>query len=764
MNNGNMNSVPLPSIASGEHDCLMTEVQIRSTSTSSKKHKHPKNWLKAHLCQNKFTFGLCLSLLLAIAIVISLLFLYVLHRRVRSERELCLTPECISLAADTYNAMDITVDPCEDFYQFACGNWDKTHPIPEGRNVRSSFESFVNDVVDLYRELLRKPILDTEPDAVKKLKTFYQACVSPERDSPAIENTTYHLLMQHLERFGGFPPLHGERWQSKLSLERLLALLHLEFNTEPLFELKVAADDMNNTQHIILLNHPSLFLQASAAYESQEEIDAYLKFMVSVATSLGVERTQARNEMERILNLEIALANIRDDQPSNTVMDFYKKISVGELQNIVPSINWTLYFHIVFNEYILLDEPIVVLYADKYIGALESLIRQFDTRALTSYCLWRVIASLVPDLSKSFREAHYELVRLTQGAAPHGIGSHCLLNRADEAFAQPMTYLYLKSQSDDSIREELQELILNIRSTFYETIKRNSWMTNDTKKVALAKAQLMSEFIAYPLETLNKTYLNLSHAHLNISFDNHLNNVINLLGNEVRKNLALFRKPVDKKQWMTSSAQVNALYDSNRNAIIIPVGMTRPFLYNSKFPHFVIYGRIGMVIAHEIIHGFDTNGRYFDEHGNLFQWWNNETDATYRETERCIVEQYSNYTYEQVNMTLNGNTTRSENIADIAGTDLAFLAYKQWLKVHGDERRLPLLDKYTSEQMFFIAFSQIWCGNYLNERLRKDIRDMIHTPFRYRMIGSLHSSHHFSQTFQCNPNAKMNRQIKCTVF
>ncbi|CAF1556263.1 unnamed protein product, partial [Rotaria sordida] len=117
---------------------------------------------------------------------------------------------------------------------------------------------------------------------------------------------------------------------------------------------------------------------------------------------------------------------------------------VGELQNIVPSINWTLYFHIVFNEYILLDEPIVVLYADKYIGALESLIRQFDTRALTSYCLWRVIASLVPDLSKSFREAHYELVRLTQGAAPHGIGSHCLLNRADEAFAQPMTYLYLK--------------------------------------------------------------------------------------------------------------------------------------------------------------------------------------------------------------------------------------------------------------------------------------------------------------------------------
>lgn len=114
-----------------------------------------------------------------------------------------------------------------------------------------------------------------------------------------------------------------------------------------------------------------------------------------------------------------------------------------------------------------------------------------------------------------------------------------------------------------------------------------------------------------------------------------------------------------------------------------------------------------MVIAHEIIHGFDTNGRYFDEHGNLFQWWNNETDATYRETERCIVEQYSNYTYEQVNMTLNGNTTRSENIADIAGTELAFLAYKQWVKVHGDERRLPLLNQYNSEQMFFIAFSQV---------------------------------------------------------
>ncbi|CAF4083250.1 unnamed protein product [Rotaria magnacalcarata] len=304
-----MTSGPQPSVTSGEHNCLMAETQIRSPSTSTKKHKNSTNWLKAHLCQNKLTFGLCLSLVLAIAIVISLLFLYILHTRVRLDRQLCLTPECISLAADTYNAMDIAVDPCEDFYQFACGNWDKSHPIPEDRNVRSSFESFVNDVVDLYRELLRKPILDTEPDAVRKLKIFYQTCVSADRDSPAVENATLDLLLRHLDRFGGFPPLYGERWKPKLSLERLLAELHVKFNTEPLFELKVAADDMNNTQHIILFNHPSVFLQASAAYESKDEIDAYLKFMVSVAKSLGVERTLANHEMQRILNMETALAN-----------------------------------------------------------------------------------------------------------------------------------------------------------------------------------------------------------------------------------------------------------------------------------------------------------------------------------------------------------------------------------------------------------------------------------------------------------------------
>ncbi|CAF0963262.1 unnamed protein product, partial [Didymodactylos carnosus] len=709
-----------------EYDCLMEDKSVKLSSHHNNNNKDLRCIKQSG--SDKLTFCLLISLILAIGIILCLLLLYVLHIRTKKDK-LCVTPGCITLAGDIYNAMDLTVDPCEDFYQFACGNWDKQHPVPEGRSVRSSFESFVNDVVDLYRELLRKPVLLNEPDAVKKLKIFYQTCISPDRDSAANENVT--LLTNKLEQVGGFPVLYGDKWKPKLSLEQLLATLHLKFNIEPLFELKVAADDMNNTQHIILINHPSLFLQASAAYESPEEVDAYLHFMISVTTNLGANQTYAKHEMKRILELEKALANIRIDQ-LGTVMDFYNKVSIEQLQLMVPSINWSVYFYHVFKEKIPSHEQIIVLYATDYMKELERLLKLFDIRTFTNYGLWRVIANLVPDMSKNFREYHHELARLTQGAALNGIGSHCLLNRADETFAIAMTYIYLKSQTEVNIREELQELIQNIRETFYETITINKWMTNDTKNVALAKAQRMSEFIAYPLEALNETYLNTSHAHLNITTESHLNNVINLLENEVKKNIALFRKPVDKKQWMTSSAQVNALYDSNRNAIIIPVGMTRPFLYSSKFPHYVIYARIGMVISHEIVHGFDTNGRYFDEHGNLKYWWNNETDATYKNTERCIIDQYSNYMYEQVNMTLNGNTTRSENIADIAGTKLAFQAYKRWVKVHGNEPRLPLLDHYDPLQLFFISFSQIWCGNYLSERLKKDIRDMIHTPFRYR--------------------------------
>ncbi|XP_017492271.1 PREDICTED: neprilysin-2-like [Rhagoletis zephyria] len=273
----------------------------------------------------------------------------------------------------------------------------------------------------------------------------------------------------------------------------------------------------------------------------------------------------------------------------------------------------------------------------------------------------------------------------------------------------------------------------------------------------------MNERIGYPEILNNATELEKEYENLTIIPDNFMENVLNILKWDSDKNLQLLHQPVDKEKWTTEPAVVNAFYNPNKNDIVFPAGIFQPLFYSNNYPKSVNYGGIGVVIGHEITHGFDDKGRQFDKDGNMMQWWNNATIEAFRERTQCIIDQYSKYKIEEVDMYVNGRMTQGENIADNGGLKQAFRAYRKWVKRHGPEPVLPGLN-LTHDQLFFLNYAQIWCGSMRPEDAVTKIRSSVHSPGFIRVLAPLSNSKDFAEAYKCKLGAPMNPVEKCSVW
>uniref|UniRef100_A0A182UDR1 Peptidase M13 C-terminal domain-containing protein n=1 Tax=Anopheles melas TaxID=34690 RepID=A0A182UDR1_9DIPT len=242
-----------------------------------------------------------------------------------------------------------------------------------------------------------------------------------------------------------------------------------------------------------------------------------------------------------------------------------------------------------------------------------------------------------------------------------------------------------------------------------------------------------------------------------------LENILSILRWEAERNLQLLRKPVDKNKWATEPAVVNAFYNPNKNDIVFPAGILQPLFYSQNFPKSLNYGGIGVVIGHEITHGFDDKGRQFDKDGNMMQWWNNATIKTFRERAQCIIDQYSRYKIDEVGLYMDGRMTQGENIADNGGLKQSYRAYRKWVSQHGSEPDLPGLNM-THDQLFFLNYAQIWCGSMRPEDALTKIRSSVHSPGIIRVIGPLSNSRDFAEAYRCPLGSPMNPVSKCSVW
>uniref|UniRef100_A0A0A9W738 Membrane metallo-endopeptidase-like 1 n=3 Tax=Lygus hesperus TaxID=30085 RepID=A0A0A9W738_LYGHE len=660
--------------------------------------------------------------------------------------------------------MDQSADPCVDFFQFACGSWNKMHRIPDDRSSINVFEVLSDQLQVILKGVLEETYNSEDSEATKKAKRFYKTCM----DIKGIRHVGDRPLRDALAKLGGWPVVVGPTWRPPSgSLEQLLGTLREKYNEGVLIEQWIGPDDKNSSVNIVQLDQMSLALPSKDYYlktnTDADYLGAYHRYMTEIAVLLGANRSTAGPELLEVIQFEKRLANASlPEADRHDTSQIYKKMTIKQLHDQVPQINWLQYLQTFLHQPIDENEH-VVAYGLSYFAYMGRVLSSTPPRVIYNYILWRLVMTVTPHMIDEYQTKHTEFRKILQGIqSERNRWSQCV-DWTNKKMGMAVGALYIKKNFNQHSKEIALEMIHTIREAFNELLEENHWMDNETRMVAKEKANAMNERIGYPDLLTNTQELNSEYEWLNITDHQFLENVFNIFHYDARHNLQKFGKPVNKDKWYTEPAIVNAFYNPNKNDIVFPAGILQPLFYSQHFPKSLNYGGIGVVIGHEITHGFDDKGRQFDKDGNLMQWWNNATIREFRERAQCFIDQYNRYKLEQVDQFVNGRMTQGENMADNGGLKQSFRAYKKWVSRNGEEPRLPGIN-LNHDQLFFLNYAQIWCGTMRPEDALTKIRSAVHSPGPIRVIGPLSNSEEFARAYTCPLGTPMNPTSKCSVW
>ncbi|XP_074232077.1 membrane metallo-endopeptidase-like 1 [Camelus bactrianus] len=693
--------------------------------------------------------------------------------------EVCTTPGCVMAAARILQNMDPSKEPCNDFYQYACGGWLRRHVIPETNSRYSIFDILRDELEIILKGVLENPASEDRP-AVQKAKTLYRSCVNES----VIEKRDSQPLLDILEAVGGWP-VAMDKWNESIGprweLEQQLAVMNAQFNKRVLIDLFIWNDDQNSSQHIIYIDQPTLGMPSREYYfndgNNQKVREAYLQLMVSVATMLRADLNLptnsylVREDMEHVLELETHLANATAPQEErHDVTTLYCKMDLEELQGKfgLKGFNWTLFIQSVLSHVNieLLPNEEVVVYGAPYLQNLEDIIDIYSARTMQNYLVWRLVLDRISSLSQRFKDARANYRKALYGTTVEEVRWRECVNYVNSNMESAVGSLYVREAFPEDGKRAVRELISKMRAVFLETLDELSWMDESSKKKAKEKAMSIREQIGYPdyiLEEKNR-HLDEEYSKLNFSEDLYFENGLQNLKAGAQRSLKKLREKVDQNVWIIGAAVVNAFYSPNRNQIVFPAGILQPPFFSKEQPQALNFGGIGMVIGHEIIHGFDDNGRNFDKDGNMLDWWSNFSAQHFQQQSECMVHQYGNYSWDVAeDQNVNGFSTLGENIADNGGLRQAYKAYLKWMAEGGKDRQLPGLE-LTYTQLFFVSYAQVWCGSYRPEFAVQSIKTDVHSPLKYRVLGSLQNLAAFADAFHCAPGTPMHPKVRCRIW
>jgi putative endopeptidase len=645
------------------------------------------------------------------------------------------------------DTIDKSVDPCVDFFQYACGTWLKNTEIPADQSRWGGFNELRERNLATLRDILQK---EANPSAQRdpidqKIGDFYSSCMNEK----ATDEKGISAIQPELDRIAAI--------QDKGALIEEIARIHLR-GDNPLFNFFSNSDLHNAGEVIAYLDQGGLTLPDRDYYIKEDAKMAEMRqHLVEYATELftlaGQSAEKAGDSAQTVLRVETSLAKSSLDRTARRdPKNRDHKMSRQQAVDLAPNFYLDRYFTAVgapkFSD-LNVSNP-------DFFKQVNDVLQSESLDSLKTYVAWHVLDGAAPWLSQPFIDANFKMQKNLTGQAEIQARWKRCVNLTDNALGEALGQRYVELTFGAQGKQRMLKMVDALEKSLDRDIRGLDWMSAETKDQAKLKLVAIRNKIGYPDVWRDYSSLSIERGDLmaNIQAANEF---------ESHRQINKIGKPLDRKEWGMTPPTVNAYYNGSRNEIVFPAGILQPPFFDKQMDDAVNFGGIGVVIGHELTHGFDDQGRKFDPEGNLRDWWTEADGKEFEKRASCVADEYSNFVSVD-DLKLNGRLTLGENTADNGGARIALMALENMIAADKSNPAGKTIDGYTPEQRFFLGFGRVWCEKRRPEYARMLVSIDPHSPGRYRVNGVMQNMPEFQKAWGCKAGQPMVSANACHVW